>query len=166
MITLFLGGARSGKSTAAERLAAGLPAPVTYVATAQIDPGDGNLAQRIAIHRGCRPPSWSTVEAGADLPGAMAGVPGTALVDSLGSWVAAHRDFAIDLDGLLTTLSGRSADTIIVSDEVGLGVHPETELGRRYRDVLGAANQAVAEIADSVFLVVAGRCLPLERGPE
>jgi adenosyl cobinamide kinase/adenosyl cobinamide phosphate guanylyltransferase len=63
----------------------------------------------------------------------------------------------------VAALRGRSGDTVVVSEEVGLGVHPSSEVGRKFRDVLGTANQAVAELADRVLLVVAGRVLPLER---
>jgi adenosylcobinamide kinase/adenosylcobinamide-phosphate guanylyltransferase len=85
------------------------------------------------------------------------------LVDALGTWVAAHADLAVDVDELLAVLRARDGDTVLVSDEVGLGVHPSTEIGRRFRDVLGDVNAAVAEHADDVLLVVAGRVLPLAR---
>jgi adenosyl cobinamide kinase/adenosyl cobinamide phosphate guanylyltransferase len=163
VITLVLGGARSGKSAVAETLADRLPAPVTYVATGSAG-DDHDMAARIAAHRLRRPPGWATVEAGADLETALEEVPdGTILIDTLGTWVAAHPDLRPDVDGLLAALAARRGDTVIVSDEVGLGVHPSTEVGRRFRDVLGAANAAVAAVADEVLLVVAGRVLPLDR---
>ena len=165
MITLLLGGARSGKSAMAERLAATLPPPITYLATAVVDTADLDFARRVADHRGRRPSAWSTVEAGADLTTALGEVAGSALVDSLGTWVAAHHDFDVDLAALLGALAARTAPTVIVSEEVGSGVHPSTELGGRFRDMLGTVNRSVAEIADTVLLVVAGRGLPLERGP-
>jgi adenosyl cobinamide kinase/adenosyl cobinamide phosphate guanylyltransferase len=161
VITLVLGGARSGKSTAAERLACGLPAPVTYVATAEVT--DDDMAERIAGHRARRPPGWTTVEAGPELADVLQRVRGTALVDSLGAWVARTTRFAVDVDGLCAALCARAGDTVLVSDEVGLGVHPATEAGRRFRDVLGLVNQGVAARADDVWLVVAGRLLRLER---
>lgn len=161
MITLVLGGARSGKSALAERLTMTLPAPVTYVATALADPGDADLAARIAAHRRRRPPRWSTVECGADLPGALAGIAGSVLVDALGTWVAAAPGFAADTGSLGEVLRRRKGDSVIVSDEVGLGVHPSTDAGRRFRDALGTVNLEVAEIADEVLLVVAGRALRL-----
>ena len=164
MITLVLGGTRSGKSAVAEAVAARLPLPVTYVATGRADDDDHDMAARIAAHRARRPPSWRTIEAGADLAGALRSNPaGTVLVDALGTWVAAHADLAVDVDELLAVLRARDGDTVLVSDEVGLGVHPSTEIGRRFRDVLGDVNAAVAEHADDVLLVVAGRVLPLAR---
>jgi adenosyl cobinamide kinase/adenosyl cobinamide phosphate guanylyltransferase len=162
VITLVLGGARSGKSAVAESVAARLPAPITYVATGVAD-DDPDMAARIAAHRARRPPAWNTIEAGPDLVPALTAIDGTALVDSLGTWVAAHADLAADRDGLLAALTERRGDTVIVSEEVGLGVHPSTAVGRTFRDVLGALNAAVAEIADDVLFVVAGRVLPLDR---
>lgn len=177
MITLVLGGTRSGKSEVAEALAAraaagtaggaGDPAggtPVTYVATGAAT--DADMAERIAAHRARRPAGWVTVEAGADLPTVLAGLDGPVLVDSLGTWVAHVPDLVPDVAGLRRSLQGRRGrrgDTIVVSEEVGLGVHPETAAGRRFADELGALNRAVAEVADRVLLVVAGRVLPLDR---
>ena len=165
MITLVLGGSRSGKSAVAERLAATLPGPLTYLATAAADPADLDLAARIDRHRARRPADWSTREVGAALIPALAAEQGPVLVDALGSWVAAHHDFVVDPDALVAALRARAGDTVLVSDEVGMGVHPSTEVGRRFRDVLGEVNAAVAEVADRVLLVVAGRVLPLERSP-
>lgn len=158
MIALILGGMRSGKSAVAEELAGGLPQPVTYVATGTAS--DDAIAARIDAHRARRPPQWKTVEAGAGLVAALAEVPGTALVDSLGTWVAAC-DMAPDVDGLCRLLRQRRGDTVLVSEEVGLGVHPPTELGVRFADAVGDTNRAVAAVADDVRLVVAGRWLAL-----
>ncbi len=166
MITLVLGGTRSGKSAVAERLAARRGLPVTYLATAVADPGDADLASRIAAHRARRPPAWTTREAGTDLPAVLRDISGTVLVDALGTWVAASPDLAVDAGGLCAALVERAGDAVVVSDEVGLGVHPATEVGRRFRDVLGELNQAVAAVADEVLLVVAGRTLPLAPVPE
>jgi adenosylcobinamide kinase/adenosylcobinamide-phosphate guanylyltransferase len=163
MITLVLGGTRSGKSAVAERLASALPAPLTYVATAVVDPADHDFNARVAAHRDRRPAGWATVESGPALPADLAGISGSVLIDALGTWVAATPDFAVGVDDLCAVLRSREGDTVVVSDEVGLGVHPETELGRRFRDVLGGVNQSVGDVADRVLLVVAGRVLPLER---
>jgi adenosyl cobinamide kinase/adenosyl cobinamide phosphate guanylyltransferase len=163
VITLVLGGARSGKSRHAEKVAAELSPPVTYVATAIVDDTDRDHVARVAAHRARRDPAWTTVEAGTDLAPALRSVTGTVLVDSLGAWVAAHDDFAIDVDELCKALSWRDGDTIVVSEEVGLGVHPSSELGQRFRDVIGDVNAAVADVADDVVLVIAGRVLPLGR---
>lgn len=156
---LVLGGARSGKSEVAERLAGD---GATYLATG-LAPGDDDpdWSARVAAHRARRPPTWRTVEAGADLATALLGTDGTALVDSLGAWVARSEGFAADVASLCAALRDRDGDSILVSDEVGLGVHPSTEPGRRFRDALGEVNRAVADVADEVLLVVAGRTLKL-----
>jgi adenosyl cobinamide kinase/adenosyl cobinamide phosphate guanylyltransferase len=164
VITLVLGGARSGKSAVAEELAERRPGPIVYVATGSAEPGDADMAARIARHRDRRPASWSTVEAGPALAEALSARPtGTVLVDALGTWVAAHPDLDPDVGALLAALTSRHGDTVLVSDEVGLGVHPSTEVGRRFRDVLGTVNTAVAAVADDVVFVIAGRVLPLAR---
>ena len=162
MITLVLGGARSGKSDVAERLA-GLGRAVTYIATGVVT--DPDMEIRIAAHRDRRPPTWATVEAGRDLPRALRAARGPVLVDSLGTWLAGFEDFAADADELVSALTDRADHTVVVSEEVGLGVHPSTEIGRRFRDALGLVNQRVAAVADDVVLVVAGRVLRLERAP-
>ena len=161
MIALVLGGARSGKSAYAERRAASLPEPVSYVATACVD-GDADLAARIDEHRARRPPSWSTIESGPDVPGVLRATRGTIVLDALGPWVAAAPDFDVDAAELRDALAARDGDTVIVSEEVGLGVHPSTAAGQQFRDALGELNQAVAVVADEVVLVVAGRALRLE----
>jgi adenosyl cobinamide kinase/adenosyl cobinamide phosphate guanylyltransferase len=168
-VTLVLGGARSGKSALAERLVAAGPEPVAYLATAGPASDDADLAARIAAHRARRPPAWTTVEVdGDELVGALAaaGFSGTVLVDSLTTWVAGASGFVVDVDGLCRALADRSSsggEVVVVSDEVGLGVHPSTDAGRRFRDALGLVNQAVADVADDVVLVVAGRVLHLDR---
>jgi adenosyl cobinamide kinase/adenosyl cobinamide phosphate guanylyltransferase len=164
-VTLVLGGTASGKSTVAERLAGALTDEVVYIATGVAT--DEEMAARIAAHKLRRPPSWSTVESD-DLPGAVRDLPARpALIDSLGTWVAHTPDFDVDVDGLVAALRSRTSPTVVVSDEVGLGVHPETEVGRRFRDVLGGVNRAVGDVADEVLLVVAGRILrlPAEQAP-
>jgi adenosylcobinamide kinase/adenosylcobinamide-phosphate guanylyltransferase len=157
-LTLVLGGARSGKSAWAERRAGGSAGSVTYVAT-----GDGaEMPERVAAHRARRPAAWATVET-TDLMGVLPSIEGTVLVDSLTAWVAAAPGFTVDVDWLCRALSSRAADTVVVSDEVGLGVHPSSEAGRSFRDALGLVNQAVAAVADEVLLVIAGRALVLEQ---
>ncbi len=162
-VTLVLGGARSGKSEVGERLAAAHGPDVTYVATAVVDPSDDDFARRIGTHRARRPPTWRTVEAGADLPAVLTALTGPVLVDSLGTWVAACAAAPPRTESLCHALTSRDGPTVVVSEEVGLGVHPSTEAGRAFRDVLGDVNRAVADVADEVFLVVAGRVLPLAR---
>ena len=163
MVTLVLGGARSGKSAVAEALAARAAPPVTYLATGVVT--DDDMAARIAAHQARRPPDWSTAEAGADLAGALRDLSGTVLLDALGTWVAARLDTVDEaaFDDLCLALAARPGVTVVVSDEVGLGVHPSSEIGRHFRDLLGDLNQRVAAVADEVLLVVAGRVLPLAR---
>ena len=145
MIVLVLGGTRSGKSAVAEDLVVRFGSPVTYVATGWAAPEDPDMAARIAADRAARPSAWVTVEAGGDLVGALHSYPdGTMLVDALGTWVAAHPDLAVDVDALIAALTGRTGPTVVVSEEVGLAVHPPTEAGRRFVDVMGTLNQAVA----------------------
>jgi adenosyl cobinamide kinase/adenosyl cobinamide phosphate guanylyltransferase len=91
---------------------------------------------------------------------------GSVLLDSLGPWVAAHGgDTRVVGAALCRALTRRAGDTVIVSEEVGLGVHPSSEAGRHFRDALGSLNQAVAAVADQAFLVVAGRALRLDEAP-
>jgi adenosyl cobinamide kinase/adenosyl cobinamide phosphate guanylyltransferase len=163
-VTLVLGGARSGKSEWGERLAAALPPPVTFVATARTDadPPDLEFAARIEAHRRRRPAAWPTVEAGGDLVRVLGEMDGSALVDALGTWVAALPGFQVDATSLCRVLRARNGSTVVVSEEVGLGVHPFTEVGGRFRDVMGSLNRAVADVADEVVLVVAGRALRLD----
>ncbi|HSH23155.1 MAG TPA: bifunctional adenosylcobinamide kinase/adenosylcobinamide-phosphate guanylyltransferase [Acidimicrobiales bacterium] len=164
MIILVLGGARSGKSTVGEALASRLPPPVTYVATLLAGTADADLAARIHAHRARRPPAWATLEAGAELSlvDALRSTTGTVMVDSLGPWVAAAEGLDVDPGELCEVLAQRRHDSVLVSEEVGMGVHPSSEVGRRFRDRLGEVNQAVAAIADEVLLVVAGRALRLD----
>jgi adenosyl cobinamide kinase/adenosyl cobinamide phosphate guanylyltransferase len=159
VITLVLGGNRSGKSEVAEQLAAVAGEPITYVATADAD-AEG-FAGRIDAHRARRPATWATVEQPADLPATLLRVEGTVLVDSLGMWVASAPDFTADVEGLTQALTDRRGNSVLVSDEVGLGVHPPTAIGVHFADALGACNRRVAEVCDRVLLVVAGRTLEL-----
>jgi adenosyl cobinamide kinase/adenosyl cobinamide phosphate guanylyltransferase len=172
VLTLVLGGTRSGKSAIAETRIGQLAEPgggaVTYIATGWSS--DVDMAARIDAHRTRRPSTWSTVEAGRELVTALTQLDGPVLVDSLGTWVAQHFDertesFIVDINALTTALQGRRDDTVIVSEETGLSVHPPTASVRRYVDTLGDVNQAVAALADEVLLVVAGRVLRLETWP-
>jgi adenosyl cobinamide kinase/adenosyl cobinamide phosphate guanylyltransferase len=160
VITLVLGGARSGKSAVAEGIAARLEGPLTYVAT--LDVGDDTeLVARVARHRARRPATWATVEAGSGLVAALRATSGSVLVDSLGPWVSASEGMEVDATALCDALGERHGDAVVVSEEVGLSVHPSTAAGRRFQDVLGHVNQQVAARADDVLLVVAGRTLRL-----
>lgn len=160
MITLVLGGARSGKSAVAETLTAAHAPPVTYVAT-MVPAGDPALEARVAAHRLRRPAAWRTVDAGEDLAKVLSSLTGTVLIDSLGPWIADRPAMEADAQFLCDSLKGRDGDTVLVSDEVGMSVHPSTPEGHRFQDALGALNLAVAAVADRVYLVVAGRALAL-----
>ena len=161
MIALVLGGARSGKSAVAEAVASGLPSPVTYIATLDVG-DDAELAARVEEHQARRPSTWRTVQAGPDLAVVLRDIDGSVLVDSLGPWVSATPGMQVDVEALCSALADRNGDTVVVSEEVGLSVHPSTESGRHFRDALGRLNQAVAARADEVRLVVAGCTLDLE----
>jgi adenosyl cobinamide kinase/adenosyl cobinamide phosphate guanylyltransferase len=167
-LVVLLGGARSGKSRLAQQLAAATGSPVTVVATATA--GDREMADRIAAHRAERPPDWSTVEEPLDLSGALEAVSprDTVIVDCLTLWVANLIEGDDGAAGVLelavrtaAVAAGRPGTTIVVSNEVGLGVVPATELGRRYRDLLGEVNGAWAGLADRAWFLVAGKALPL-----
>lgn len=159
MITLVLGGARSGKSAVAERLAASSGGTVSYVATL-LDLDDDDLRRRIDEHRRRRPVTWRTIEGASDLAATVGELSETILIDSLGPWLASHGD--VDATALCDALQRHNGDVIVVSDEVGLGVHPSSSAGREFRDALGRLNQAVATCADEVILVVAGLTITLK----
>jgi adenosylcobinamide kinase/adenosylcobinamide-phosphate guanylyltransferase len=169
MSSLFvLGGARSGKS----RYAVGVQPPrahVTFIATAQ--PGDGDMAARIARHRAERPAHWTTIEEPCELAARLRELRriDAAVVDCLTLWVAnlmrrGDSDDAImaAADALAKTVSACAFDVTLVSNEVGEGVHPETESGLRFRDLLGSVNQRIAAACDRVVLMVAGLPLALK----
>ncbi|MGQ0631093.1 MAG: bifunctional adenosylcobinamide kinase/adenosylcobinamide-phosphate guanylyltransferase [Sporichthyaceae bacterium] len=176
---LVLGGARSGKSAAAEAMAerAAAGGAVTYVATAAERTDDPEWAARIALHRDRRPPSWTTVET-AELVAPLTGA-GVVLIDCLALWLTRTMDDCGAWDevawdsGLARSALGERTDALLaawsqapgtvfaVSNEVGLGVVPAHPAGRRFRDELGRLNQRLAAVADEVYLVVAGLLLPL-----
>jgi len=166
-ITLVLGGARSGKSTFAEGLVSAEPGPWTYLATAE--PGDDEMRARIAAHRARRGGTWETVEAPLDLADALSGAAEErpVLIDCLTLWLAnllaAERDLVAETAGLLQALEARRSPTVLVSNEVGLGIVPETPLGRRFRDDAGRLNQQLAAVAQRVVFVAAGLPLDLKR---
>lgn len=176
--TLVLGAARSGKSEVAERFAITLGVSVTYVATGAFSDagghtaGDSSWSARIAALRALRPAEWPTMELaqGAHLGAVLASIEGAALVDSIGTWVSGLSQIRMDdeIGALIDALEARrdaGLPTVMVSEEVGLGVYPSTPVGRRFRDTLGSVNRRVADVTDSVLLVVAGRILPLPPHP-
>lgn len=162
-VHLLTGGARSGKSRRSLALAEAVPGPIDFVATAE--PGDADMAARIAHHRAERGPRYRTLEAPLALEAALAGLaPGGAIVvDCLTLWCAnllfagfdddtLHRRFA----ELPAALAAPGRPVFVVTNEVGLGIVPADELSRRYRDLLGRLNQEVAAQADTVTLMVSG----------
>ena len=159
-LTFLIGGARSGKSAHAERLVCEQPAPWTYIATAQAF--DAEMDERISLHRARRGAGWETVDAPHDLAGAIAAVPDgrPLLVDCLTLWLSnrmlAEVDFEAESAAVADLLSRPRGRWFVVSNEVGLGIVPDTPLGRRFRDAQGRLNQKIAAAADAVLLMVAG----------
>lgn len=170
-LTLILGGARSGKSAFAERLAAS-GRRVLFVATAEAR--DEDMALRIAAHRRSRPPAWATLEEPLDLAAALAAAENacdTVVIDCLTLWVSnlalmdpspPDSEVLARAEGLLEVCRRSARRWIAITNEVGLGIVPDTPLGRRYRDLLGRVNQAFARQAGQVYLVVAGLALDLK----
>jgi len=167
---LVLGGARSGKSAFAQKAAetaVGAGRPV-LIATGQAF--DDEMAQRIARHRADRGESWTTIEAPLALPEAIAALPAdaVAVVDCLTLWLSNlmldERDIEVAAAELVAAVVACPARLWLVSNEVGLGIVPETPLGRRFRDEAGRLHQRLAAVADEVFLVAAG--LPLRMKPQ
>ena len=171
MLTLILGGARSGKSRYAQTLAEASGRPVTVIATARA--GDAEMAARIARHRTERPGHWRTVEEPLALAEALAGRAGAdafLVVDCLTLWLlnlleAGEAVFERERAALLETLPGLSGRVVLVANEVGLGVVPMGELSRRFVDEAGRLNQSIASIADEVVLVAAGLPMHLKGRP-
>ncbi|TQF69331.1 bifunctional adenosylcobinamide kinase/adenosylcobinamide-phosphate guanylyltransferase [Rhodococcus spelaei] len=170
--TLVLGGARAGKSTHAQRLLVDRD-DVTYLATGAAVDGDAEWAARIAEHRASRPASWRTVETD-DVAAALRVATVPVLVDCLGTWLTRRIDargawsdescwvtVQSDVEDLLGAWRAATVPVVAVSNEVGSGVVPATASGRRFRDLLGRLNAAVAAESESVVLVVAGRPVPL-----
>jgi adenosyl cobinamide kinase/adenosyl cobinamide phosphate guanylyltransferase len=167
-LTLLLGGARSGKSSLAVRMAGAAGDPVTVVVTGR--PTDEEMAERIRRHRAERPTDWSTIEEPIDLSAALESSPAAApmIVDCLTLWIAnllerGCTDEEVERQARRSAriASSRAGPTFAVSNEVGSGIVPVNELARRYRDVLGRTNQLWAEAADRVLLMVAGRVVSL-----
>ncbi|HGY9627203.1 bifunctional adenosylcobinamide kinase/adenosylcobinamide-phosphate guanylyltransferase [Pseudomonas putida] len=171
MRNLILGGARSGKSRLAEQLAVASGLPVTYIATSQ--PLDGEMNERVQLHRQRRPSEWGLVEeplALASVLRAQADTERCLLVDCLTLWLTNllmledDQRLAHERDALLDCLQTLPGTLILVSNETGLGVVPMGELTRRYVDLAGWLHQAVAERCERVVLTVAGLPLML-KGP-
>jgi adenosylcobinamide kinase / adenosylcobinamide-phosphate guanylyltransferase len=166
-LLLLIGGARSGKSSLAVRLAAEQAAPVVFLATGR--PVDADMGARIQRHRDERPAHWQTVEEPLDLQAGIERVPaGSCLViDCLSVWSANALEAlgaeAVEREAAAAAAAAasRRGATIAVTNEVGMGVHPVSELGRSWRDLHGRVNAIWAQVAERAFLVVAGRTLSL-----
>jgi adenosylcobinamide kinase/adenosylcobinamide-phosphate guanylyltransferase len=175
MLILVTGGSRSGKSSFALDLAEKRAGPRTYVATAQAF--DDEMKQRIAAHRRSRSPGWGLVEEPLRVPASIAAALSTAptvVLDCVTLWISnlllADEHFdeseaesrAQEL--VHSTRGGPGSAVIVVTNEVGSGVVPETVLGRRFRDCAGRANEVIARSADEVYLMVSG--IPLRIKPQ
>jgi len=174
-LILVLGGSRSGKSEFAEKIAGHMGASVIYIATAAVR--DGEMAERVRLHRARRPRSWETVEEEKDIFKVLdKGREGDVfLLDCVTIWLtnlllderipgpgveqAEKEAYVLKLAIRLTDTVRTGAHLIMVSNEVGLGVVPEYPLGRAFRDLAGKVNKVLAERADQVYFTVAG--LPL-----
>jgi adenosylcobinamide kinase/adenosylcobinamide-phosphate guanylyltransferase len=163
---LLLGGARAGKSDRAARLAVESGMPVTFVATATA--GDDEMLERIAQHRDSRPADWSTVEEPLDLLTAVAATSPDrfVVVDCLTLWVSNLLGAGVSAAEILARAEKVASELapragVVVSNEVGLGIVPATELARTFRDVLGIVNAAFARCAERSVLMVAGKTLEL-----
>jgi len=165
--TLVLGGARSGKSDYALKLAMAAPPPWVFVATAE--PFDAEMRDRIRRHKEIRGEGWITLEAPIDLAGVMeqAPVDTPMVIDCFTLWLSNLMLGGCNIDHEIgrfdEAFRARSAATIAVANEVGLGIIPETPLGRAFRDQAGTLNQHLAAMAGKVILMVAG--LPLTIKP-
>ncbi len=162
---LVLGGARSGKSSYAEKMVESSGLKPLYLATGRAF--DEEMENRIAVHRGRRGPEWQTVEEPLDLVGALAlhaAADRFVLVDCLTLWLTnlmmAERDIARETANLVAMLPSLGGPVVLVSNEVGLGIVPENRMAREFRDHAGRLHQPVAAIVDEVYFMAAG--LPLK----
>ena len=176
-ITLITGGARSGKSRLAQEMAGKAGGPVLFVATAEA--GDEEMKRRIEVHRKNRPAGWTTLEVTTDIGRVLTAKIGraqTVIIDCITLLVnnvfqqhagadAATLEKAVEaeINGLIKCLESPGARFIIVTNEVGLGIVPADETSRLYRDLLGRANQMLAERADEGILMVAGIPMSLKK---
>jgi adenosylcobinamide kinase / adenosylcobinamide-phosphate guanylyltransferase len=168
---LVLGGQRSGKSRFAERLVAASGLNRSYIATAEAR--DGEMADRIALHRARRGSEWGLIEEPLDLPGAISRTSSAdtaTLVDCLTLWLSnllgAGRSIGPATEGLLAALGDAPGPVVIVTNEVGSGIVPGDRLSRDYADALGTLNQKVAEAVPSVVLMAAGIPLTIKPAKE
>lgn len=175
---LILGGARSGKSRYAEQRARNLEA-VTYVATGGVRADDAEWNARVALHQERRPQHWLTIES-TDLVGVIAQATSPLLIDCLTMWLTAKLDEAdawnadqtvhakalhivhMDIDALVHAVQQSPVELILVSNEVGQGIVPDTASGRLFRDLMGIVNARIAEVCTEAVFVIAGKAIPLQ----
>lgn len=169
MRTLVIGGARSGKSRAAEALVSGA---VTYVATGYPAGDDAEWQARLDLHRARRPAEWTTLET-IDLVGVLSSAGGPVLVDCLTLWLTRVLDqhdawvagitpaVEQEYDALVAAVRATTRDLVLVTNEVGQGVVPDTPSGRLFRDEMGRLNRLVADACDDVIWCIAGRTVRL-----
>lgn len=175
MLTLVLGGARSGKSAYAEKLAISSDLPVTYIATAQVY--DAEFAERIRQHKIRRPPHWQLVEEPFFLTEALkthAAADHCVIIDCLTLWLAQwlcpdcnppqHASWEKERLAFMEVLPQLPGEIILVSNEVGMGIVPMGEINRRFQDEQGRLNQAVATVANKAVFMAAGLPLTLKQG--
>jgi adenosylcobinamide kinase/adenosylcobinamide-phosphate guanylyltransferase len=169
-LVLVTGPSRSGKSRWAEHLAAHSQRKVVYVATGPTAADDSSWAQRVSRHQRRRPEAWRTLEVGGALQASLVDLATEpdllVLIDSLGTWVAAHLDddsqrWQSCVEALLAQLDGRRQLVLLVCEEVGWGVVPATAIGGLFRDRLGEVQQQLMAISAAAWLVVQGRALDL-----
>jgi adenosylcobinamide kinase/adenosylcobinamide-phosphate guanylyltransferase len=165
-LIFITGGARSGKSSLALQLAKESGGKVAFVATARS--GDQEMAERILIHKRSRPKEWTTVEEPADIPSALALARGhdVVIIDCLTLLLSnlmlegnrfGETDQILDkIEALAQASRSFDGTVIVVSNEVGMGIVPENELARKFRDTSGRANQIMAEAADEVYICLSG----------
>lgn len=170
-IILILGGARSGKSSHALSLVKGRK-KVAFIATCQ---GlDKEMRERILKHQAARPKNWKTFEEPKELARLLSGISGsfncvivdclTLLVSNLILSGSKEEDVLEEITDALVQLRNKKAKAIIVSNEVGLGIVPDNQLARRFRDIAGKANQLIAQEADEVIFTVSGIPLKIKGG--
>jgi len=170
-LILITGGARSGKSRFAQKLADGIKGRKVFLATAQA--WDEEMESRIEMHRKERPSGWDTIEEAQYLTSAIKNCEGryeVVLIDCLTMWISnllAHNSFnqsdiLKEVKTLLTNCKAIPSTVIIISNEVGWGIVPANRLSRLFRDIVGKAHQEIASIADEVYLVAAGIPLKLK----
>jgi adenosylcobinamide kinase/adenosylcobinamide-phosphate guanylyltransferase len=168
-LTLLLGGARSGKSSLAVEIGDRYDdGPVTFIATAPAV--DGDMERRIERHQAERPSHWVTIEEQLDLESTITSIDrGLIIVDCLTLWTSNmmwHDRTDDEIRSAATDVSdvahAHAGDVVVISNEVGLGIHPDNDLGRRYRDLHGWVNQRWAQTADRSMFVVAGKAIVLD----